>query len=143
MDKLKIGLPSGSLQEATLDLFKRAGFTISAGSRSYFPLIDDEDVECTLIRAQEIARYVEEGVLDVGITGKDWIMECEADVVEVGELVYGKNGLKPVRIVTAVPKDSKINSIKDLEEKRIATEFVNLTRTYLKKHKVSAEVEFS
>ncbi len=143
MDKLKIGLPSGSLQEATLDLFNRAGFTISAGSRSYFPLIDDDDVECTLVRAQEIARYVEEGVLDLGITGKDWVTESDAKVVEVGELIYGKKGLKPVRIVVAVPKDSKIFSVKDLEGKRIATEFVNITRAYLKKNKVNAEVEFS
>lgn len=143
MDKLRLGLPSGSLQSATLEIFKRAGYTILPTERSYFPFIDDPEIECTLIRAQEIARYVEEGVLDVGLTGKDWITEGRAEVIEVDELVYAKQGLRPVKIVVAVPRDSKIKSVKDLQGKRIATEFVNITRDYLKKHKVVADVEFS
>ncbi len=141
--KLKIGLPSGSLQESTFDLIKKAGFNIKVESRSYFPSIDDPEIECVLLRAQEISRYVEKGVLDAGITGKDWIIENGSDVVEVEELVYAKQGLNPVRWVLAVPNDSQIKSVKDLEGKRIATEVVNLSKNYLKENGVNAEVEFS
>ena len=143
MDKLKLGLPSGSLQEATMEIFKRAGYAITAGGRSYFPAIDDDGIECFLVRAQEMARYVEEGILDVGLTGKDWITETKANVVEVDELIYAKQGLKPVKIVIAVPRDSNIKVVTDLEGKRIATEFVHITEEFLKKNKVTAEVEFS
>lgn len=141
--KLILGLPKGSLQDATFDIFEKAGFEISVNSRSYFPSINDPEIECILIRAQEIAMYVEEGVLDAGITGKDWIIENEADVEEIAELIYAKQGLRPVRWVLAVPNDSKIQSVKDLEGKRIATEAVKLTQNYLKKNNVNAKVEFS
>lgn len=141
--KLRIGLPKGSLETATLQMFKKAGFNISQGQRSYFPTIDDEELEAILIRAQEMPRYVEEGVLDVGLTGKDWIMESKSRVVEVAELIYAKQGLRPVRWVLAVPKDSPIKSVKGLKGKRIATELVNVTKSYLRKNKVKAEVEFS
>jgi len=124
-------------------MFKKAGFNISRSNRSYFPVIDDEELEAILIRAQEMPRYVEEGVLDVGLTGKDWIMENKAKVVEVADLVYAKQGLRPVRWVAAVPKDSPIKSVKGLKGKRIATELVNVTKAYLRKNKVKAEVEFS
>ena len=140
---LKLGLPKGSLQNNTFDIFKKAGFTISAEERSYFPYIDDEEIECILIRAQEIARFVEDGTIDVGVTGKDWIMESKAHVVEIAELIYAKKGMRPVKLVLAVPKDSKIKTARDLEGKRIATEFVNITKDYLKKYGVSADVEFS
>jgi len=143
MTKLRLGLPKGSLQESTLYLFKKAGFNISVSSRSYFPSIDDEDIECMLIRAQEMARYTEEGVLDVALTGKDWIMENNADVVEISALTYAKSGFRPVKWVLAVPNDSNIKSVKDLQGKRIATEAVGLTNNYLKKNGVTAEVEFS
>lgn len=141
--KLRIGLPKGSLEVATFQMFKKAGFNISRSERSYFPAIDDEELEAILIRAQEIPRYVEEGVLDVGLTGKDWIMENKSKVVEVADLVYAKQGLRPVRWVVAVPKDSPIKSVKGLRGKRIATELVNVTKSYLRKNKVKAEVEFS
>ncbi|RMD86555.1 MAG: ATP phosphoribosyltransferase [Calditrichaeota bacterium] len=141
--KLKIGLPKGSLQEATLNLLSKAGFNFYLRERSYFPASDDEELEAILIRAQEMARYVYDGVLDVGITGKDWIMENGVKVVEVTELVYSKSSFKPVRWVVAVPEDSSIQEIKDLNGKRIATEAVNITRNYLKKHGIEAEVEFS
>ncbi|MEW6535493.1 MAG: ATP phosphoribosyltransferase [Candidatus Auribacterota bacterium] len=141
--KLVLGLPKGSLQDSTFNMFKKAGYSISVGSRSYFPSIDDEDISVILLRAQEMARYVEDGVLDCGLTGKDWILENEADVIEVSDLVYGKQGRKPVRWVLAVPNDSDIQTVKDLEGKRIATEVVNLTRRYLEKNGVKAEVEFS
>ncbi|MCD5401757.1 ATP phosphoribosyltransferase, partial [candidate division NPL-UPA2 bacterium] len=114
-------------------MFKKAGFNISRSQRSYFPAIDDEELEAILIRAQEMSRYVEEGVLDVGLTGKDWIMENKSRVVEVADLVYAKQGLRPVRWVVAVPKDSPIKSVKGLQGKRIATELVNVTRSYLRK----------
>jgi ATP phosphoribosyltransferase len=143
MKKLKLGIPKGSLQESTVRLFKKAGFNISVSSRSYFPSIDDPEVECMLIRAQEMARYVEDGVLDAGLTGKDWVRENRADVKEVTGLVYSKQGLGKVKWVLAVKNDSKIKSVKDLKGKRIATEAVNLTKDYLKKNKVNAEVEFS
>jgi ATP phosphoribosyltransferase len=141
--KLSIGLPKGSLQESTFDLFLKAGFKISVSGRSYIPLIDDEDLEGVLIRAQEISRYVEEGVLDVGLTGLDWILENDSKVEEVANLVYGKHGFRPVRWVLAVPNDSSIQRVADLEGKRIATEVVNITRKYLKKKGVNAHVEFS
>lgn len=141
--KLSIGLPKGSLQESTFDLFLKAGFKINASGRSYVPRIDDDELEGILIRAQEIARYVEEGVLDVGLTGLDWILESDSKVEEVANLVYGKQGFRPVRWVLAVPNDSPIKSAADLEGKRIATEVVNITRKYLKEKGVNAQVEFS
>lgn len=141
--KIKLGVPKGSLQEATVQLFKKAGFNIGIGERSYFPTIDDEEIECMLIRAQEMARYVEDGVLDFGLTGMDWVIENDADVVKVADLIYSKRGLGKVKWVLAAPFDSGISSVKDLEGKKIATEAVNLTKKYLKKNKVNAEVEFS
>ncbi|MDP8230408.1 MAG: ATP phosphoribosyltransferase [Candidatus Gorgyraea atricola] len=141
--KLKLGLPKGSLQEATIRMFKKAGFNISIGSRSYFPSIDDIEIEPFLLRAQEMARYVADGALDCGITGNDWTIESGKQVVKVCDLIYGKQGLRPVRWVLAVPKDSKIRSAKDLKGKRIATELVNATKAYFKKKKVSVDVEFS
>ena len=141
--KLKIGLPMGSLQEVTLNLLAKAGFNFSIRERSYFPASDDDELEAILIRAQEIARYVADGVLDIGITGKDWIMENGVDVVEVAELIYSKASFRPVRWVVAVPEQSDIRTVADLNGKRIATEGVNLTKNYLKKHNVKAEVEFS
>lgn len=143
MTKIVLGLPKGSLQEATYTMMKKAGFTIRASSRSYKPKVDDPDIDARLIRAQEISRYVESGMLDVGMTGYDWIYENRSDVVEVAELIYAKQGLRPVRWVVAVPDDSPIHSVKDLEGKRIATEGVGLTERYLKKHGVTAAVEFS
>ncbi len=140
---LKLGLPSGSLQEATGELFGRAGYVISFSSRSYYPTIDDPDIECLLVRAQEMARYVELGVLDAGITGLDWIQETGADVREICELVFSKVSRRPIRWVLAVPSDSEIQSVRDLEGKRIATEAVNLTHRWLAERGVSAEVEFS
>ena len=143
MTKIILGLPKGSLQEATFQMMRKAGFNVSTGSRSYMPSIDDEQIEARLIRAQEISRYVELGMLDAGITGYDWIVENGSDVVEVGELVYGKQGFRPVRWVLAVPEDSPIRSVADIEGKRIATEAVGLTRRYLDQNGVHAEVEFS
>jgi len=140
---LKLGIPKGSLEEATVNLFGKAGYNIKIKSRSYFPSIDDSEIECMLIRAQEIARYVENGVLDAGLTGKDWIQENRADVVEIADLIYSKTSSRPVRWVLAVPNDSTIESVKDLQGKRIATEAVNMTVDYLKKHGVTADVEFS
>lgn len=141
--KIVLGLPKGSLQESTFAMMKKAGFSIRTGSRSYIPSVDDPQIDARLIRAQEISRYIEQGVLDAGLTGYDWIVENQSDVHEVANLVYAKVGLKPVRWVVAVPNDSPIQSAKDLHGKRIATEAVGLTRQYLEKHKVSAEVEFS
>ena len=138
-----LGLPKGSLQDATFNMMRKAGFNLSVGSRSYMPSCDDPGLLCRLIRAQEISRYVELGVLDAGITGYDWIYENNSDVVEVAELLYAKQGLRPVRWVLAVPNDSPIQSVKDLEGKRIATEAVGLTRRYLEKYGVTADVEFS
>ena len=141
--KIILGLPKGSLQESTFSMMKKAGFTLRTGSRSYIPSVDDPEIEARLIRAQEISRYVEQGVLDAGLTGHDWIVENQSSVQEVANLVYAKVGLKPVRWVVAVPNDSTIQSAKDLNGKRIATEAVGLTNQYLKKHNVTAEVEFS
>ena len=140
---LKLGIPKGSLEEATVNLFAKAGYSIKIKSRSYFPSIDDNEIECMLIRAQEIARYVENGVLDAGLTGKDWVQENRADVVEIADLIYSKTSSQPVRWVLAVPNESPIQSVKDLQGKRIATEAVNMTADYLKKHGVTADVEFS
>ena len=140
---LKLGIPKGSLEEATVNLFAKAGYNIKIKSRSYFPSIDDNEIECMLIRAQEIARYVQNGVLDAGLTGKDWIQENRADVVEIADLVYSKTSSRPVRWVLAVPNESPIQSVNDLQGKRVATEAVNMTVDYLKKHGVTADVEFS
>ncbi len=141
--KLKLGIPKGSLQESTLRLFAKAGFNMIVGKRSYFPSIDDAEIEPMLIRAQEIPKYVASGVIDAGLTGMDWVKENKAKVTEVCELIYAKEGMKPVKWVLAVPNDSKINSVKDLQGKRIATELVEVTKEYLKKNKVNAIVEFS
>ncbi len=140
---MKIGLPKGSLQESTFAMMQKAGYNLSVGSRSYLPTIDDDEIEPLLIRAQEMSRYVEQGVLDAGITGKDWIMENRSSVVEVEDLIYAKQGMRPVRWVLAAPNDSAIRTVKDLQGKRIATEAVNLTKDFLKKNGVEAEVEFS
>lgn len=140
---LKLGIPAGSLQEATADLFRRAGYRISFSSRSYYPTIDDDEIECLLIRAQEMARYVQDGVLDAGLTGHDWVVETGADVHEVAELVFSKVSRRPVRWVLCVPEDSPIREVKDLQDKRIATEAVGLTKQFLDKHGVTAKIEFS
>jgi ATP phosphoribosyltransferase len=143
MSRLKLGIPKGSLQDATLELFARAGWRISVSSRSYFPSIDDPEIECMLVRAQEMPRYVESGALDAGITGKDWILETSANVEEVAELVYAKSSLGRVRWVLAVAEDSAAQTVRDLGGKVIATEAVRLTEKYLVKHGVKARVEFS
>lgn len=140
---LKLGIPAGSLQEATAELFRRAGYKITFNSRSYYPSIDDDEIECTLIRAQEMARYVQDGILDAGLTGYDWIMEYNADVHEVAELVFSKVSRRPVRWVLCVPEDSPVKTVQDLQGKRIATEAVGLTKRYLERHGVTAKVEFS
>ena len=141
--KIVLGLPKGSLQDSTFSMMKKAGFTISSGSRSYVPNVDDPEIGARLIRAQEISRYVEQGMLDAGLTGHDWVIENQSDVVEVANLVYAKQGLRPVRWVLAVPNDSTVKTVKDLEGKRIATEAVGIAKQYLKKNGVNAEVEFS
>jgi len=141
--KLKLGLPKGSLQDTTLELFRRAGYEITVNPRSYFPGIDDDEIECMLIRAQEMARYVEDGILDAGLTGKDWILENEASVVEVADLVYAKQTFGKVRWVLAVPEKSSVQSVNDLEGKIIATELVKVTERYLAQNGVKAKVEFS
>ena len=141
--KLKLGIPKGSLENATVDLFRRAGFQITTSSRSYFPAIDDPDIECMLIRAQEMARYVEDGVLDAGLTGRDWVEENEAKVETVADLIYAKQSFGKVRWVLAVPEASPYKSVKDLQGKIIATELVAATKRYLERNGVSAKVEFS
>lgn len=140
---LKLGIPAGSLQESTAELFRRAGYNIKFASRSYFPTVDDSEIECMLIRAQEMARYVANGILDAGITGHDWILETQADVEEICELRFSKVSRRPVRWVLCVPEDSPVQSAADLEGKRIATEAVGLTKAYLERHGVTADVEFS
>ena len=140
---LKLGIPAGSLQDATAELFRKAGYRITFSSRSYYPQIDDDEIECLLIRAQEMARYVQAGILDAGITGHDWIQETQADVHEVCELMFSKVSRRPVRWVLCVPDDSPVQTVHDLEGKRIATEAVGLTKGYLARHGVSAKVEFS
>src|SRR2546423_4365996 len=141
--KLKFGLPKGSLQDATIEKMAKAGWNISVSSRSYIPYVDDDELDIRMIRAQEISRYVEHGYVDCGITGYDWIQENGSKVHEVGEFQFSKATRQPTRWVLAVPEDSAIKSVKDLQGKRIATEVVNLTRKYLRQHKVKAEVEFS
>jgi ATP phosphoribosyltransferase len=143
MSRLKLGIPKGSLQESTLELFARAGWRISVSSRSYFPSIDDAEIECMLVRAQEMPRYVESGALDAGLTGKDWILETGSNVQEIAELVYAKSSLGRVRWVLAVAEDSSVQSARDLEGKIIATEAVRLTEKYLLQKGVKARVEFS
>lgn len=138
-----LGLPKGSLQEATFNMMRKAGFNVQAGPRSYVPSVDDPELQCRLIRPQEISRYVELGLLDAGITGYDWIYENNSDVIEVSEMCYSKATSRPVRWVLAVPNASDIQSVKDLQGKRIATEAVGLTRRYLAQHGVNADVEFS
>jgi ATP phosphoribosyltransferase len=140
---LKLGIPAGSLQEATGELFRKAGYKITFASRSYYPAIDDPDMHCTLIRAQEMPRYVHDGSLDCGLTGYDWVLENGVDVVELAELVFSKVSKRPVRWVLAVPNDSDVRQVKDLAGKRIATEVVNLTRRWLERQGVQAQVEFS
>lgn len=141
--KLKIALPKGSLEEATYQLFKKAGFNIGVGSRSYFPSIDDPELEVILFRPQEMSRYIEDGVIDCGLTGHDWILENESKVEELCELQYSKRTRNPIRWVLAVHNDSPFKTVKDLEGKKISTELVNATKNYLKKHNVKADVEFS
>ncbi len=143
MSRLKLGIPKGSLQESTVELFAKAGWRISVSSRSYYPGIDDPEIECMMVRAQEMARYVESGALDAGLTGKDWILETGADVEEVAELVYSKTSLGRVRWVLAVAEDSPFQSVRDLEGKVIATEAVRMTEKYLARNGVKARVEFS
>ncbi len=140
---LVFGLPKGSLQESTFSMMEKAGFRLSGGSRTYSPRVDDPELKIRLIRAQEISRYVEHGMLDAGLTGHDWIVENGSDVEEVAELIYAKQGMRPVRWVLAVPNESPFHSVKDLQGKRIATEAVGITRRYLSQHGVEAEVEFS
>lgn len=141
--KLKLGIPKGSLENATVDLFRRAGFNITTSSRSYFPSIDDPEIECMLIRAQEMARYVDDGILDAGLTGRDWVEESEAQVETIADLVYAKQSFGKVRWVLAVPETSNFHSVKDLEGKVIATELVQTTKRYLARNGVNAKVEFS
>jgi ATP phosphoribosyltransferase len=143
MKELKLGIPKGSLQEKTLEIFKMGGFNISVSSRSYSPAIDDPEIKVVLMRAQEMSRYVEDGVLDCGITGEDWVLENGSDVLRVAELIYAKKTLTPVRWVVAVKDDARVAKLKDLEGKRIATELVNYTKQFFKDNKVNVEVEFS
>lgn len=143
MSTLKLGIPKGSLQDATVDLFRRAGFNITVNSRSYYPGIDDSEIQCMLIRAQEMARYVENGILDAGLTGHDWVQENDAKVEVLSNLVYSKQSFRNVRWVLAVPESSDIRGVKDLEGKRVATELVNTTKRWLASHGVTAQVEFS
>jgi ATP phosphoribosyltransferase len=140
---LKLGLPKGSLQESTIELFRRAGIRIGSSDRSYFPYCDDDEIEIMLIRSQEMGKYVQDGLFDAGITGQDWILETNVSVKEICELVYGKSGFKPVRWVLAVPESSKAKSLKDLDGKTIATELVNYVKKYCKKNNVKAKVEYS
>ncbi|RMD60287.1 MAG: ATP phosphoribosyltransferase [Nitrospirae bacterium] len=142
-NKLRIGLPKGSLQQSTINLFEKAGYNITVSSRSYYPVFDDPEIESILVRAQEMARYVEKGVLDCGLTGYDWVLEQDAHVHEIAELNYAKAGLRPVKWVVAVPMDSDIKTIDDLKGKRISTELVSYTKRYLKEKSIDAEVEFS
>ncbi len=143
MPKIILGIPKGSLEQSTVQMFAKAGYKIKIDSRSYYPSIDDQEIECMLIRAQEMSRYVEEGILDCGLTGKDWIVENGSDVAEVEDLVYGKVGRSPLRWVLAVPENSGFKTAKDLEGKRIATEAVGMTKKYFKKQGVNVTVEFS
>src|SRR5690242_5826998 len=141
--KLKLGIPKGSLESATIDLFRKAGFNITTSSRSYFPSIDDPEIDCMLIRAQEMARYVEDGILDAGLTGRDWVEENEASIETIADLIYAKQSFGKVRWVLAAPEASDFKSVKDLQGKIIATELVSTTKRYLASHGVTAKVEFS
>src|SRR6184192_2479610 len=143
MSTLRLGLPAGSLQEATAELFRKAGYKLTFASRSYYPAIDDPEIDCTLVRAQEMPRYVADGSFDCGLTGYDWVLENDVQVVELAELVFSKVSRRPVKWVLAVPNDSPVQTVKDLQGKRIATEVVNLTRRWLAGHGVEAHVEFS
>lgn len=143
MTELRLGLPKGSLQAATIDLFRKSGWKITGMERSYFPSVDDPALRLSLVRAQEMSRYVESGTFDAGITGKDWILENGSDVVTVAELVYAKSSFRPVRWVLAAPRDSSVKGLEDLRGKRIATEMVNFTRRYFAERKIPVEVEFS
>lgn len=140
---LRLGLPKGSLQQSTFELLHRAGYNFSVSERSYFPSTDDDELTAMLVRAQEMARYVMDGVFDAGITGKDWVVETDSDVEPVADLIYSKASMRPVRWVLAVPEDSDIKTVHDLQGKRIATEVVNITRKWLAKYGVDADVEFS
>ena len=143
MKILKVGIPKGSLENATIELFRRSGWKISVSSRSYFPIVDDDEIRCTLVRAQEMSRFVEIGTLDIGLTGKDWIMENDSDVVVVEDLVYSKASPAPARWVLVVAEDSPIRQLKDLEGKKIFTELVNFTKRYFAERKIHVQVEFS
>ncbi len=143
MKVLKLGIPKGSLQQSTIELFAKSGWRVSVNSRSYFPDIDDPEITCSLCRAQEMSRYVEQGVLDAGITGKDWILENDSEVVTVTDLIYAKVSKRPTRWVLAVPAGSPIRRLEDLEGKKIATELVNFTRRYFKERNINVQVEFS
>ncbi|HVP79781.1 MAG TPA: ATP phosphoribosyltransferase [Thermodesulfobacteriota bacterium] len=140
---LKVGIPKGSLENATIELFRKSGWKISVSSRSYFPIVDDDEIRCTLVRAQEMSRFVEIGTLDVGLTGKDWIMENDSDVVVVEDLVYSKASISPARWVLVVAEDSPIRKLEDLEGKKIFTELVNFTKRYFAERKIHVQVEFS
>jgi ATP phosphoribosyltransferase len=143
MKKLKFGIPKGSLQQATVNLFEKSGWKININGRSYFPDINDEEIECNICRAQEMSRYVESGTIDAGLTGKDWIEENESDVVVVDDLVYSKTSQKPARWVLAVPSDSNLKRLEDLQGMKIATELVNYTRRYFKERNIDVKIEFS
>jgi ATP phosphoribosyltransferase len=143
MKVLKLGIPKGSLEKATIELFQKSGWRIKLASRSYFPEIDDDELACSICRAQEMSRYVEQGVLDAGITGKDWILENDSDVVVVDNLIYSKVSKRPTRWIVAVPSDSKIKKLEDLEGKKIATELVNFTRKYFADRNINVDIEFS
>ncbi len=143
MEKLKLGIPKGSLEKATIDLFKKSGWNILTSSRSYFPGIDDPELTCSLVRAQEMPRFVENGILDLGLTGRDWILENESDVVVVDDLVYSKATAKPARWVLVVKDDSPVKKLEDLRGKKIYTELVNYTKRYFKQRNIDVEVEFS
>lgn len=143
MKKLKVGIPKGSLENATIELFRRSGWRISVSSRSYFPSVDDDEIRCTLVRAQEMSRFVEMGTLDVGLTGKDWVLENGSDVVVIQELIYSKTSASPARWVLVVAEDSPIRKLKDLEGRKVFTELVNFTRRYFAERKIKVDVEFS
>ena len=143
MSVLKLGIPKGSLEKATIELFAKSGWTIKLSSRNYFPEVDDSELDCTICRAQEMARYVEQGVLDAGITGKDWILENNSDVVVVDDLVYSKVSRKPTRWVIAVPGDSDIKTLEDLEGKKIATELVEYSKRFFAERNINVDIEFS
>jgi ATP phosphoribosyltransferase len=140
---LKLGIPKGSLENSTIELFKRSGWKISVSSRSYFPVVDDDELRCTLVRAQEMSRFVEMGTLDAGLTGKDWVLENGSDVVVVQDLIYSKTGATPARWVLVVVEDSPIRELKDLKGKKIFTELVNFTKRYFAERKINVDVEFS